>query len=195
MTVRKVFPPIFFILIVLITVFEPFVATSEEISDKVFRLHILANSNSTYDQDVKLKLKNFVLTETSDLFCAQTLDENIEIAKENVDYINDLCNGFLDDIGYFERCTVSVDREYFKTRVYDDFTLPAGIYNCLKIVIGKGEGHNWWCILFPSVCLSACSSSMYDYLDDDEIELIESDYTPKFKLIEIYEKVKYKMNY
>jgi stage II sporulation protein R len=118
----------------------------------------------------------------------KTLDENISIANENIDYIEEICNTYLKN--YNQTAKVVVANEFFNTRVYDDFTLPAGYYNTIKIEIGKGEGHNWWCIVFPSVCLSACSESMNDYLTDEEIELISSGYTPKFKIIEIYEKIK-----
>lgn len=169
---------------------QPIIATSENISNKVLRLHILANSDSTADQDIKLKLKNYFLENTTDLFIGKSVEENIEIAKENTDFIENLCNDFLLSIGSDSTASVTVDKEYFDTRVYDDFTLPAGIYNSIKIEIGEGKGHNWWCIVFPSVCLSACSSSMRDYLTDEEMELINDGYTPKFKIVEIYEKIK-----
>lgn len=188
MKLFKVFVPIFLSLILIFTLVNPLVRTAENISNKVLRLHILANSNSTDDQDIKLGLKNYFLENTSDLFIGKTLDENISIANENIDYIQEICNTYLKN--YNQTAKVVVANEFFNTRVYDDFTLPAGYYNTIKIEIGQGEGHNWWCIVFPSVCLSACSESMNDYLTDEEIELISSGYTPKFKIIEIYEKIK-----
>lgn len=190
MKTYKIFLPLFMVFALTLSFLQPIIATSENISNKVLRLHILANSDSTADQDIKLKVKNYFLENTTDLFVGKTVEENIEIAKENIDYIENLCNCFMADNGYNYKTTVTVDKEYFDTRVYDDFTLPAGIYNSIKIKIGEGNGHNWWCIVFPSVCLSACSTSMSDYLTDEEMELINDSYTPKFKIVEIYEKIK-----
>lgn len=184
----KVFVPVFLILTVIFSALSPVISTAENISDKVLRLHILANSDSTYDQNIKLGLRNYFLENTSSLFNADSLDENLKKANENKDYIEDICNEYLKQ--YNQCASVSVVKEYFSTRVYDDFTLPAGYYNSIKIEIGEGNGHNWWCIVFPSVCLSSCSTSMNDYLTEDEMELLESGYTPKFKVIEIYEKIK-----
>lgn len=194
MKTYKIFLPLFMILTLVSSLIQPIIATSEDISNKVLRLHILANSNSTEDQDLKLRVKNYFLENTADLFVGETLDENIEIARENVDRIEELCNKCIKENGYNYSAKVIVDKEYFDTRVYDDFTLPAGIYNSIKIEIGQGSGHNWWCIVFPSVCLSACSESMSDYLTDEEMELINDGYTPKFKIVEIYEKIKNKLN-
>lgn len=194
MKTYKIFLPLFMILTLTLSFIQPIIATSEDISNKVLRLHILANSDSTEDQDIKLALKNYFLENTDNLFVGKTVDENIEIAKANTDYIENLCNRFLLDNGYNYTADVTVDKEYFDTRVYDDFTLPAGVYNSIKIEIGEGNGHNWWCIVFPSVCLSACSTSMNDYLTDEEMELINDGYTPKFKIVEIYEKMKSRLN-
>lgn len=190
----KIFLPLFMVLTLTLSFIQPIIATSEQISNKVLRLHILANSDSTEDQNIKLELKNYFLENTADLFVGKTVEENITIAKENTDYIENLCNSFLSDNGYDYKADVAVAKEYFDTRVYDDFTLPAGTYNSIKIEIGEGAGHNWWCIVFPSVCLSACSTSISDYLTDEEMELINDGYTPKFKIVEIYEKMKNRMN-
>lgn len=184
----KIFVPVFLSLVIIYTAVTPLISTAEDISDKVLRLHIIANSDSTDDQNIKLQLKNYFLENTADLFIGKSLEENLEIANENKDYIESLCNDYLKQ--YNQYAKVTVEEEYFATRVYDDFTLPAGIYNAIKIEIGQGAGHNWWCIVFPSVCIGACSQSMSDYLSDEEMDLVGSGYTPKFKIIEIYEKLK-----
>lgn len=194
MKTYKIFLPLFMILTLTLSFFQPIIATSEDISNKILRLHILANSDSTEDQNLKLGLKNYFLENTSDLFSGKTLEENIEIAKKNTLTLEKLCNKFITESGYDYETKVIVDKEYFDTRVYDDFTLPAGVYNSIKIVIGEGSGHNWWCIVFPSVCLYSCSESMSDYLTEEEMELISDGYTPKFKIIEIYEKIKSRLN-
>ena len=99
-------------------------------------------------------LKNYILENTQDIIGGKTLDEAIKNAKNNTKEITDMCNDYLKSKGLEYKVKVNVVKEYFKTRVYDDFTLPAGKYNSLKIEIGEGKGHNWWCIVFPSVCLS-----------------------------------------
>ncbi len=192
----KIFVPVFMSLVLFFGIAQPVVGavrTSEHISNKVFRLHILANSDSTKDQNIKLMLKNYILENTQDIIGGKTLDEAIENAKNNTKEITDMCNEYLKSKGFEYKVKVNVVKEYFKTRVYDDFTLPAGKYNSLKIEIGEGRGHNWWCIAFPSVCLSACTESMNDYLTDDEMNLVSNTYSPKFKIVEIYESAKEKI--
>lgn len=190
MKLLKIFIPAFLIFTLLFSLFKPIIDTSEKISESVLRLHILANSDNTYDQNVKLQLKNYIVDATSDIFTGKTSQENAEIAVKNTQYIENLCNEYLKDNGVNYKATVKVLNEFFETRVYDDFTLPAGNYDAIRIELGQGSGHNWWCIIFPSVCLSACTTSMDDYLTDEEMDLITSGYTPKFKVIEIYEKLK-----
>lgn len=194
MKITKIFLPVFMSLVLIVGITQPLIKTSENISDKVFRLHILANSDSTYDQNLKLGLKNYILENTSDLFIGQNLEENIDIAKESLEEIYRLSKEYLESQGSNYDVKTEVVKEFFETRVYDDFTLPAGIYSSLKITIGEGKGHNWWCIIFPSVCLSACSESMSDYLSEDEMELVNSGYTAKFKVVEVYEKIKSKLS-
>lgn len=192
----KIFVPVFMSLVLFLGIAQPVVGavkTSEHISNKVFRLHILANSDSTKDQNIKLMLKNYILENTQDIIGGKTLDEAIENAKNNTKEITDMCNEYLKSKGFDYKVKVNVVKEYFKTRVYDDFTLPAGKYNSLKIEIGEGKGHNWWCIVFPSVCLSVCTESMNDYLTDDEMSLVSNTYSPKFKIVEIYESAKEKI--
>lgn len=196
MKFNKIFIPLFLTFTIILGIAQPVVAavkTSEDISNKVFRLHILANSNSTEDQNTKLMLKNFILENSEDVIGGKTLDEAISNAKNNRKEITEMCNEYLKSIGIDYKVVVSVVKEYFKTRLYDDFTLPAGKYNSLKIELGEAKGHNWWCIVFPSVCLSACTESMNDYLNEDEMKLVSNTYSPKFKVVEIYESAKEKI--
>ena len=188
----KVFVPVFLLLVIVTSCLTSDIISAESISDKVLRLHILANSDSTEDQNIKLGLKNYFLDNTKELFSGKTIEENIAIAENNKKQIENICNNYLKSYG--KTAFVTIEKEFFKTRVYDDFTLPAGVYNSIKITIDEGKGHNWWCIVFPSVCLNACSKTMNEYLTDDEMELVTSGYTPKFKIIEIYEKLTDRLN-
>lgn len=190
-----VFVPVFLAFILFICSFVPLITTGESISNKVLRLHIIANSDSDYDQNVKLKVRDEVLKLSDDMFAdCKTLEDAKNVSQNNIDLIQSIANNTLSSLGYSEAATVAVAKEYFSTRIYDDFTLPAGIYDSIKIVIGNGEGHNWWCVMFPQVCLSGCTKDLEDDLTDEEIKMIHSkDYIVKFKAVEIYEKLKYKI--
>ena len=190
-----VFVPVFLAFILFICSFVPLITTGESISNKVLRLHIIANSDSDYDQNVKLKVRDEVLKLSDDMFAdCKTLEDAKNVSQNNIDLIQSVANNTLSSLGCSEAATVAVAKEYFSTRIYDDFTLPAGIYDSIKIVIGNGEGHNWWCVMFPQVCLSGCTKDLEDDLTDEEIKMIHSkDYIVKFKAVEIYEKLKYKI--
>lgn len=193
MKFKNIFVSILIITLLATAIITPSIKTSESINQKILRLHILANSDSSEDQSLKLMVRDYILSNTSDIFNGSTFEDNLRIASENTGLFEQLANDCLKKTGSDKTADVEVTKEFFNTRVYDDFILPAGNYNSLKITIGEGSGHNWWCIIFPSVCLSGCSQSMADYLSEDEMELISSEYTPKFKIVEIYEKLKNKL--
>ncbi len=192
-----IFVPLFLAIALLISYVQPFVKTSESISDEVFRLHILANSDSIEDQELKLKVRDAVLSEGEDVFkdCS-TLEEMITACKESLPYLRSIAEDCIAENGYDYDVNAYVDKEYFNTRVYDSITLPSGIYNALKIEIGEGQGKNWWCVMFPAICLPSVSEDeINSVLTDDEIELINSNkYDVRFKIVEIYEKLKDKNN-
>ena len=190
----NIFLSLFMVFLIVFGITSPIINSCESISNKIFRLHIMANSDSSEDQALKLKVRDCILAKTANIFNGKTIDDNIKIAENNIDYITNICNNCIKNEGYDYSVNVNIVKEFFETRVYDDFTLPAGIYNSLKIEIGEANGHNWWCIVFPAVCISACSQSMNDYLTQEEMQIIESGYTPKFKVIEIYEKIKNRIN-
>lgn len=193
----KIFVPLFLVFAFLFSYVTPFIRTSENISNEVFRLHILANSDSTKDQELKLKVRDDILTTGAKLFfSSKSLDETIKLCENNIDLFQTTAENCLRENGSDYDVDVYVDKEYFNTREYDDFTLPSGIYNALKIVIGKGEGHNWWCVMFPAICLSGVTDDkINDYLSEDEQKLINSnsDYEIRFKIVEVYEKIKSKL--
>lgn len=192
----KVFVPIFLLLLIISAYITPFIETSERISEDVFRLHILANSDEEYDQSLKLKVRDAVLEKGQKVFTdCNSLDEIISACESNIDLFRTTAQNCVNQNGYNYSVNVYVDKEYFNTREYEEITLPSGIYNALKIEIGEAKGHNWWCVMFPAICLSAVSESeMNDILDEEEIELINKDnkYEIRFKIVEIYEKMKSK---
>ncbi len=192
----KLFSVLFLAAIIAFSYISPFVKTSENISSEVFRLHILANSDSDEDQALKLKVRNEVLNCGESLFknCS-SLSEAVEIGKENTELFKNAAQKCIIENGYTYPVKVYVDKEYFNTRKYNQITMPGGVYNALKIEIGQAKGHNWWCVMFPAICLPGVSEDEIDqYLSDDEIELLNSGnkYKIRFKIVEIYEKLKSK---
>ncbi len=190
----KIFIPVFVLLLIIASYISPFLTTSNKISNDVFRLHILANSDSEEDQNLKLKVRDEILKSGQELFLnCNSLDEIIKVSSDNVKFFKDIAEKCIKENGYNYPVNIYVDKEYFSTRKYDKITLPSGFYNALKIEIGNAEGHNWWCVMFPAICLSAVSDEeIYEILDDDEIDLINSNekYEIRFKIVEIYSKIK-----
>ena len=193
----KIFVPLFLVFVFVFSYIAPFIETSENISDQVFRLHILANSDSAEDQQLKLKVRDEILKKGEKVFASSnSLEETIELCKNNIALFQQTAEQCLKDNGSDYEVKVYVDKEYFNTREYDEITLPSGIYNALKIEIGQGKGHNWWCVMFPAICLSSVTDDeLNKYLSEDEQKLVNSDskYEVRFKIVEIYEKLKSKI--
>lgn len=190
------FVPIMMCLILICSAVAPVIHMSEDISTKVFRLHILANSDEDYDQELKLRVRDKILLISENLF-AQCSDvrEAVKISQDNLDLLKNAAQKVIAFYGYTYDARVYVTKEYFNTRKYDNFTLPAGIYDSLKIEIGEGKGHNWWCVMFPSVCISGCTDDFDETLTQEEKEMIESGkYIVRFKAVEIYESIKSKFS-
>lgn len=189
-----VFVPIFLCALLVVVSITPTITMSESISQKVFRLHILANSDSDEDQQLKLRVRDKILRESEKMFSScNSVDEAVNISRESIDKLKNISRQVIAYYNYDYDVRAYVTKEYFETREYDNFTLPAGIYDCLKIEIGQGKGHNWWCVMYPSVCISGCTDDFDSTLTEDEKRLIESDnYVIKFKVVEIYEKIKSK---
>lgn len=171
----------------------PFNRKCENIRNSVFRLHIIANSDSEVDQAMKLKVRDGMLDLAENLFKdAADHIEAKEIAEQNIGLLKQNAIETLAKNGCSEDVSVTVGKAWFGTREYDDFTLPAGEYDALRIVIGEGEGKNWWCVMFPAVCLPAAKGDIEDALDSAETEIVKGKikYKAAFKIVEIYESVK-----
>lgn len=135
-----------------------FTQNCEEMQDKAFRLHILANSDSASDQEIKYALRDYIITDLGYIFrSCETKDETVMLASRDLPLISERANEFLEHSGCNYRAKCTVEKCSFPTRRYGDHTLPAGEYDALRIVLGEGKGHNWWCVLFPSVCLPAAA--------------------------------------
>lgn len=171
----------------------PFNAQCKNISNDVFRLHILANSDSEKDQALKLKVRNRVLKYTENIYKKAKNKEQAEaLTIKNLQSIADIAKSEVEKNGYNYSVKAEVSHMYFSTRYYDKVTMPSGFYNALRITIGKGEGHNWWCVMYPSLCVG--SSTDYDSLKENTSSqeyniMTEDKYEYKFKTLEYFEKI------
>lgn len=172
-----------------------FAKTSEEIRSDVLRLHVIANSDTSVDQNLKLRLRDYILKEGKDIFNGSV---NVENAVEKIEPVlpelEKSAKAFVNQAGFDYDVKISLSNEYFTTRTYETVTLPAGKYLALRVVIGSGEGHNWWCVMFPPMCVPAADKKdeIENVFSEKEIKLVESKpkYEPRFKVVEIYEQLK-----
>ena len=172
-----------------------FAKTSEEIRSDVLRLHVIANSDSSVDQNLKLRLRDYILEEGEDIFDGSVNVENaVKKIEPKLAELENSAETFVKNAGFDYDVKITLSNEYFTTRTYESVTLPAGKYLALRVVIGSGEGHNWWCVMFPPMCVPAADKKdeIENVFTDKEIKLVESKpkYEPRFKVVEIYEQVR-----
>jgi stage II sporulation protein R len=128
------------------------------LQDHIVRLHVVANSDSEEDQEIKLIVKDAVAATVQEIQSGlMGKNEVLSALRESLPLVESVANNTLASLGVSDRVQVSLEKEEFDTRVYDTFTLPAGVYDALRVVIGDGEGKNWWCVAFPSLCIPASS--------------------------------------
>ncbi len=126
------------------------------LQDRLIRLHVVANSDSPEDQAVKLDVKDAVVSFVEEnLVNARTVEEAKTLLQTLLPQIQAVANTTLAKLGETKQAVVSFVKEAFPTKDYDGFSLPAGVYQALKITIGEGQGQNWWCVVFPSFCIPA----------------------------------------
>lgn len=165
-----------------------------EIRQRVLRLHVLANSDSKEDQELKLKVRDRVVDTAAGLFdTARNEGEALKLAEESLDSIEAAAQQCVYDLGYTYRVKAELVDMYFTTRQYDTVTLPAGVYDALRITIGEGKGKNWWCVVFPPMCVSAATdaSELSDVLDPGQEEIVTKPqkYEIRLKVVEIFEEI------
>lgn len=135
----------------------------EQLNEELIRLHVVANSDSAQDQSIKLQVRDAVTASLqSDLAKFGDIDEAKAYLQKNLPKIQKIANDTLDQVGFDGEVVVTLCKEAFDTRYYDTFSLPAGVYESLRIVIGEGTGHNWWCVVFPTLCIPATTDGFED---------------------------------
>ena len=175
-------------------------AISNNLSDAVFRLHVLANSDSDEDQNLKLKVRDSLLNYMNNI-CSNcsTKEEAISLVKEHKQEFQQIAENTILENGYKYPVKINIGNFYFPTKNYGDISLPAGSYDALRVEIGKAKGKNWWCVMFPSLCFIDVSSGIVDEkakenleenLEHESYSLISNKNNTgiqfKFKLIEFF---------
>lgn len=131
-----------------------------------FRLHVIANSNTEDDQAVKLKVRDDLLEKTGEAMQdMQSMEQAEAYIKAHLAEITENANRVLQQNGFDYTASVSIGESYFPDKQYGDTVYPAGYYQAVKIILGKGEGDNWWCVLFPPLCIVAMNKQTTAYTD------------------------------
>ena len=190
---------VFFTLIICIVATVSFENDCKGIREEVLRLHVIANSDDDTDQELKLKVRDAVLLSGEAIFSGS--EDIIEAENKIADkreVILRTARETVKELGFDYDVKIELARSYFPTRVYDNVTLPAGYYKALRVIIGEGKGKNWWCIMFPPLCLPAATEKeaiIGDYLTEEEMEIVTANphYEVRFWLVEKYYELKNKL--
>ena len=168
-----------------------FDAKCDDLRNNVLRLHILANSDSVADQNLKIAVRDAILaTGCTEFESCTNLEQAISCAENSIHVFKRAAEKTVKECGYNYDIEIMLDKTYFDTRVYDDFTLPAGFYNALVVKIGEAKGKNWWCVMFPAICVPAATDAeLSDSVENDsaEVALNAGRYQIGFKAVEIYQ--------
>jgi len=161
-------------------------AEQQRLAHELVRLHVVANSDSESDQRLKLRVRDVLLEEYADELSAGSRAEALERAAALLPDMERMAESVAEGYGV----SIKIDNEYFPTKKYDLFSLLAGKYDTLKVTIGEGAGGNWWCVMFPPLCLSVCETAeVSEYgLTPEDIKLMTSEEIPvqfRFKLLEL----------
>ena len=180
---------------------------SENYKDKLIRFHVLANSDSEEDQQLKLKVRDAVIDYLQPkLRDSKSINESERIILEEEGNLINICRDVVEKNGYNYDVHIDLGYSKFPTKQYSSVVLPAGEYKALRILIGKGQGKNWWCVMFPPLCFvdkqnnvidKETDSKLREVLTEEEYKLIVEkdndkvdDLTIKFKIVEIIQKIK-----
>ena len=173
---------------------------STDISNSVFRLHVIANSHSEEDQNLKYKVRDTLLKHMKELCCdCKNKDEAIKIVKDHLEEFKQIALQTIKDNGYSYNININIGNFEFPTKEYGDISLPAGFYDALKVEIGEAKGQNWWCVMFPPLCFIDVTSGVVpeeskkqleNDLSEEEFALVSEDSDIKiqfkFKILEFF---------
>ena len=143
--------------------FGSVLADRKTLSEDIIRLHVVANSDSEEDQNLKLKVRDTIVEKLEHIM--EKLPSKKEARAYILDHIRELkaaADSVLKELGSLDSTTVTLTEECFDTRQYETFSLPAGVYESLRVTIGDGDGKNWWCVVFPTLCAGATVEEFAD---------------------------------
>lgn len=174
--------------------------SKNNITDDVFRLHVITNSDSEEDQALKLRVRNAILEVSSGLFeKASSAEEAKILSEDNLELFEAVAKVEINASGYDYPVHCEVGRVHFDKRIYGSAELPEGDYNALRVIIGEGKGKNWWCVMFPALCLPAVTNTdevlalaeENGSLSAEELELIQNpeNYEVRFYFAELLRKI------
>lgn len=181
-------------------------AVSTDIQDSVFRLHVIANSDSEEDQNLKYIVRDKVLEYINSISNNESSKEDvINLAKSNINEIQKIAEDTINKNGYNYSVKLNIGNFAFPTKTYGDISFPAGFYDALKIEIGEAKGQNWWCVMFPPLCFVDVTSGVVpeeskevikENLSEEEYELLSEnsdDINFKFKIVEMFQNIGIKL--
>ena len=162
-----------------------------QIYEDTVRLHILADSDNSSDQQIKLAIRDSLLLTYGQALSLCNEDNRDTFFCDKLDEIQEFVDGELERLGAPYSCSVSYGKEWYDTRVYEGFTLPKGIYTSLQIELGRAAGRNWWCVMYPPLCLDLATDAPRDDAllgyETQQIALIQGGrYRVKFKTLEFF---------
>lgn len=183
-------------------------AVSENIADSVFRLHVIANSDSEEDQNLKYKVRDSILEYMNSISSnCSSKEEVIKLAYEYEDEFYKIAKQVINENGYDYEVNIRIGNFDFPTKTYGDISLPAGYYDALRIEIGEAKGQNWWCVMFPPLCFVDVTSGvvpdeskeiMQENLGEEEYSIISDNESGniqfKFSLIEFFKNISFAKN-
>lgn len=162
-----------------------------EIYEDTIRLHILANSDKDEDQALKIEIRDRLLLKYGEILRkSETKREAEEIAKELLPNIQHDAKMWIGELGYDYEVAAEIGVEWYETREYGDFSLPCGYYTSLRVIIGRGEGQNWWCVMYPPLCTELATEDapsddgIIDYTKEEILLVKNGKYQVKFKILE-----------
>lgn len=181
-------------------------AVSTDIQNSVFRLHVIANSNSAEDQNLKYIVRDKVLEYINSISGNESSKEDvIKLARKNINEIQKIAEDTIIENGYNYSVKLNIGNFAFPTKTYGDISFPAGYYDALKIEIGEAKGRNWWCVMFPPLCFVDVTSGIVpeesketikDNLSEEEYKLLSEnseDMNFKFKIVEMFQNISIKL--
>lgn len=185
---------IYTLLILCVTLIIAVIPTEAEgaIYEDTVRLHILANSDTKEDQELKIKIRDDILTEFSDELTEISSKEEAELKIGSLlTEIECFAKTKVEKYGYSYDVSAKLSEEWYDTREYENFTLPKGYYTSLRVIIGEGEGKNWWCVMYPPLCVDIATEkapkddAIKKYSKSEVTLITKKGYNAKFKILEV----------